>query len=85
MAAATDANKANQANQANQATVRLNADIAPDVAQALQTLAQLQNVSLSEALSRAIGTELSLLQQRRQGAKVLVESKGKLSQLTFAL
>jgi len=42
--------------------VRLNADLSPDVAMALKQLATMQNVSLTEALSRAISTESVLAQ-----------------------
>jgi hypothetical protein len=56
--------------------VRLNADLSPDVANALKQLAAAQGVSLTEALSRAIGTEATLADKRRKGGKVLVEEKG---------
>lgn len=64
--------------------VRLNADLAPDVAQALKNLARVQNVSLTEALSRAISTEATLVARRQQGAKVVLEQDGKKSELIFA-
>ncbi|OYO27551.1 hypothetical protein [Janthinobacterium sp. PC23-8] len=64
--------------------VRLNADLSPDVADALKTLASSQNVSLTEALSRAISTEAFLVQRRKQGAKVVLEQDGKTSELIFA-
>lgn len=63
--------------------VRLNADLSPDVANALKTLASSQNVSLTEALSRAISTEALLVQRRKQGAKVVLEQDGKMSELIF--
>ena len=64
--------------------VRLNADLSPDVAAALKDLAAMQNVSLTEALSRAISTESVLAIRRRQGAKVLLdEGKGKFSEMIF--
>jgi len=66
------------------AKVRLNADLSPDVAAALKELAASQNVSLVEALSRAISTESVLVARRRQGAKVVLdEGKGKMTELIF--
>lgn len=65
--------------------VRLNADLSPDVAAALKELAAMQNVSLTEALSRAISTESVLAARRRQGAKVVLEDpNGRLSEVIFA-
>jgi hypothetical protein len=63
--------------------VRLNADLSPDVANALKNLADSQGVSLTEALSRAIGTEATLTDQRRKGGKVLVENGGAIKELVF--
>lgn len=66
------------------AKVRLNADLSPDVAAALKELAKTQNVSLTEALSRAISTESILATRRQQGAKVVIDDgKGKLSEVIF--
>lgn len=64
--------------------VRLNADLSLDVANALKTLASSQNVSLTEALSRAISTEAVLVRRRQQGAKVILEQDGNTSELIFA-
>lgn len=64
--------------------MRLNADLSPEVAQALKTLAASQDVSLTEALSRAISTESVLVKRRMGGAKVLLEENGKLCELVFA-
>ena len=63
--------------------VRLNADLSPAVAKALKDLAAAQGVSLTEALSRAIGTESTLAEKRRKGGKVLVEEGGTLKELVF--
>jgi len=64
--------------------VRLNADLSPAVASALKDLAKSQNISLTEALSRAISTESVLAQRRSQGAKVVIDDgNGKLSELIF--
>jgi hypothetical protein len=64
--------------------VRLNADLSPDVAAALKQLAASQNVSLTEALSRAISTESLLAQRRSQGAKIVIDDgQGKLSEVIF--
>lgn len=63
--------------------VRLNADLSPDVANALKDLAEKQGVSLTEALSRAIGTEATLAAKRRNGAKVLVQEGKTLNELVF--
>ena len=65
--------------------VRLNADLSPGVAAALKELAKTQNVSLTEALSRAISTESVLATRRKQGAKVVLDDgTGKLSEVIFA-
>lgn len=64
--------------------VRLNADLSPDVADALKALAKSQNVSLAEALARAISTESYLVQKRKQGARVLLDHDGKMLELFFA-
>jgi plasmid stability protein len=63
--------------------VRLNADLSPDVANALKRLAATQGVSLTEALSRAIGTEATLAEKRRNGGKVLVQEGNDLKELIF--
>ncbi|WP_233839467.1 ribbon-helix-helix protein, CopG family [Paraburkholderia sp. ZP32-5] len=63
--------------------VRLNADLAPDVAQALEDLARTQGISLSEAVRRAISTESFLQRKRSDGSKVLLEEDGKLRELVF--
>lgn len=69
---------------ATNAKVRLNADLSPAVASALKQLAQSQNISLAEALSRAISTESDLAQRRSQGARVVIDDgNGKLSELSF--
>jgi len=63
---------------------RLNADLAPDVAGALQELAEAQGVSVSEAVRRAISNDYFLKQKRKEGAKVLLEdARGKLKELVF--
>ena len=41
----------------------------------------MQDVSLTEALSRAISTESTLADKRRKGGKVLVEEGGALKEL----
>lgn len=66
-----------------QSKVRLNADLSPDVAKALKELAEKQGVSLTEALSRAIGTESTLAAKRRKGAKVLVQEGSEVKELVF--
>ncbi|CDG83440.1 hypothetical protein [Janthinobacterium agaricidamnosum] len=64
--------------------VRLNADLSPDVASALKDLARTQNISLAQALSRAISTESALAKRRAQGAKVVIDDgNGRLSELVF--
>lgn len=63
--------------------VRLNADLAPDVALALEALAKSQGVSLSEAVRRAISTESFLQKNRSSGGKVLIEDGGKIRELVF--
>jgi hypothetical protein len=70
---------------ATNSKVRLNADLSPDVAAALKELAKTQNVSLTEALSRAISTEATLAKRRSQGGKVVIDDgNGKLSEVIFA-
>jgi hypothetical protein len=65
--------------------VRLNADLSPDVAAALKELAKAQNITLAEALIRAISTESILVKRREQGAKVILDDgNGKLSELVFS-
>jgi len=66
------------------AKVRLTADVSSEVADALKNLARAQNVTLLVALSRAIGTESVLWTRRQRGAKVLLDEKGRLSELVFA-
>jgi len=63
--------------------VRLNADLSPAVAAALKRLAATQRVSLTEASSRAIGTESTLAEKRRKGGKVLVEEGDDLNEMIF--
>ena len=64
--------------------VRLNADLAPDVAEALQHLAARNGISLSEAVRRAISTEAYLQETRDSGGKVLIEGgDGRLKELVF--
>jgi hypothetical protein len=63
--------------------VRLNADLSPAVADALKQLAATQGVSLTEALSRAISTESTLADKRRNGGKVLVQDGDALKELIF--
>lgn len=68
----------------SQVKVRLNADLSEDAAEALKHLARIQNITLAEALTRAIGTESFLVERRKRGARVILEHKGKMSELTFA-
>lgn len=63
--------------------VRLTANISPDVADALKSLADEQGVTITEALRRAISTEKYLKDKVEGGAKVLVEEGGKLKELVF--
>ena len=63
--------------------VRVTADLPFAEVSALKDLASKQNVTMTEALRRAIATE-SLLQSRRsEGSKVLLENSGKLTELVF--
>jgi predicted transcriptional regulator len=63
--------------------VRLSADLSADVAEALQELAKEQNITLTEALSRAISTESFLQRKRSSGGKILVDEAGKIKELVF--
>jgi hypothetical protein len=57
--------------------IHLDGDAGSAVSQIIDILRQLrrENVTPEEALQRALGTELYLLQKVNQGAKVTVESK----------
>jgi hypothetical protein len=69
---------------ASPSKVRLNADLSPEVAAALKELAATQQVSLTEALSRAISTESVLAARRKQGSKIVLDDgSGKLSEMVF--
>jgi hypothetical protein len=57
--------------------VRLSINLAPDVAQALRTMAQRQGVSITEAVRRAISTEKFFRDEAEKGSKVLVEDTNK--------
>lgn len=63
--------------------IRLNADLSPEVANALKDLAEKQGVSLTEALSRAIGTESALTNERSKGAQVLIKQGKDVKELVF--
>jgi hypothetical protein len=65
--------------------VRLSADLSPNVAKALKTLAEKQGISMTEALGRAIGTESYLQEKRDSGSKVLVrEESGDVKEVVFS-
>jgi len=63
--------------------VRLNAELAPDVANALRLLAQDQGVSVSEAVRRAISTETYIYRAQQSGKKVLIDQDGRLKEVVF--
>ena len=63
--------------------VRVTADLPTAEVQALKTLALQQNISITEALRRAISTENLLQERRNAGNKVLLEKGGNLSELVF--
>ena len=65
--------------------VRLNADIAPDVADALVQLADDQHISLADALRRAISTEVYLQKERDCGSKIFIEHDGVRQEVIFRL
>jgi len=65
--------------------VRLNADIAPDVADALVQLAEDQHISLADALRRAIITEVYLQKERDRGSKMFIEYDGVRQEVIFQL
>jgi hypothetical protein len=65
--------------------VRLNADIAPDVADALVQLADDQHISLADALRRAISTEVYLQKERDRGSKIFLEREGVRQEVIFRL
>lgn len=63
--------------------VRVTADLPFAEVNALKELAAQQNVSMTEALRRAIATEGLIQQRRKSGSKVLLEKDGDLSELVF--
>jgi hypothetical protein len=64
--------------------VRLNADLAPDVANLLKDMAETQHISLSEAVRRAISNEAYLQKKRSAGGKVFIEERnGTVKELVF--
>jgi hypothetical protein len=67
----------------SQAKVRLNADLSPEVADALKKLAAEEGITLTEALRRAISTEFYLHSKRKSGSKILLDEHGKLKELVF--
>lgn len=65
-------------------TIRITADISADLVNALAARAKAQDISLTEALSRAIAREKLLSDQMdTSNTKVLVEKNGALTQLSF--
>ena len=63
--------------------VRVTADLPATEVEALKALALQQNISMTEALRRAISTENLLQQRRNAGSTVLLEKNGNLSELVF--
>jgi hypothetical protein len=63
--------------------VRLTADLPISEVTLLKDLAEKQKVTLTEALRRAIKTEGLLQERRDDGAKVLLEKNGALTELIF--
>jgi hypothetical protein len=57
--------------------VKLCLSVSQQVLEALKEVAAIQEVSMTEALRRAIGTEKFLLHERELGNKVLIEDKKK--------
>ena len=65
--------------------VRLNADLAVDVAAMLKDLAEMQNISMTEALSRAIRTESLFMTRSKNGSKILlIDESGVRTEVIFA-
>lgn len=58
-------------------TKRMSISLTGDSAQLLELLAEIQGVSQNEALRRAIATEAYLMEERRQGSKVLLQKSDK--------
>lgn len=75
--------KGTNMSQTTSRKVRLNADLAPDVAEALKTLAESRGVTLSEAVRRAISTEAYIYKKQLSGGKVLLKEKDQIKELVF--
>ena len=56
---------------------RMSINLSSDVAKWLESIAQEQNISQSEALRRAIATEKYLLDERSKGSKILLQKSDK--------
>lgn len=63
--------------------VRLTADLPLPEVEALRALAAEQNITMTEALRRAIATENLLQERRKTGSKVLLDKNGNLTELVF--
>jgi predicted transcriptional regulator len=56
---------------------RMSINLSSDVAKWLESIAEEQNISQSEALRRAIATEKYLLDERNKGSKILLQKADK--------
>ncbi len=76
---------ANGAPKEKPSRFRLNVELAPDVAAALQEIADADGVSVSEAVRRAIANDHFLRGKHREGAKVLLEypNGGRIKEVVF--
>lgn len=63
--------------------IKLTAYLAPAVAEALEALTISQGVTISEAIRRAISTEIYLYEEKARGCKILVEERGIIRELIY--
>jgi predicted transcriptional regulator len=64
-------------------TVKLTVNLSDDVAAALKSMADHNDVTVTDQLRRAISTEKWLTEVRDSKKKVLIEDNGKLQEVVF--
>lgn len=63
--------------------IKFSINLPDDTVQALRELAERRQVSVTHALRQAIATEAYLDEQIRQGAKILIEIKGRVKEIVW--
>jgi len=58
-------------------TIKISANLSPEVVDALKTIAKKRGITMTEALRRAISTEKFLLDTIEDNGKILIEDKKK--------